>query len=112
MAYTLTGNAETNVAAIHATLLKCFVATDALFKVLLSVKCGAWTRLSSDLLFDALLGLGQCRHGGHVGPAQRPHHGPQDHVSKQLPHVGEEYVQHSVPDLNRNRRTAPIRPNI
>lgn len=58
------------------------------------------THLSSDLLFDALLSLGQRRHGRHVGPAEWPHHRLQDHVSKELPHVCEERIKNTVPDLN------------
>lgn len=58
------------------------------------------THLATDLLFDALLRLRQCRHRCHVGPAERPHHRLQDYISKQLLHVCEEHVKDSVPNLN------------
>lgn len=57
------------------------------------------THLSADLLFNALLGLGQSGHGGHVGPAQGTDDRLQNHISKKLTNVSEEDVQHTVSDL-------------
>jgi len=61
------------------------------------------THLSSDLLFDALLRLGQSRHRRHVGPAERPHHRLEDDVSKQLPRMGEEDVENTISNLKERR---------
>lgn len=61
------------------------------------------TDLTPDLLFDALLRLGQSGHGGHVGPTERTHHRLQDHVSEELLHVCEEHIEDSVPNLDTRR---------
>lgn len=53
---------------------------------------GGCTHLSSDLLLDALLGLRQCGHCGHVRPSQRFRHLLQCHISEELLHVCEKHI--------------------
>lgn len=55
--------------------------------------------LSPDLLLNVLLGVRQGWHGGDVGPAQRMHDWFQNHITEKLTHMGEEDIQHSVPNL-------------
>lgn len=73
------------------------------------------THLTSDLLLDALLRLGQSRHGGHVGPAEGSHHRLQHHVAKELPDMCEEHIQDSIPNLEKRwteRKGEATRPNV
>lgn len=58
------------------------------------------TDLTPNLLFDALLRLGQSWHRRHVRPTERTHHRLQGDISEELLHMCEEHVEDSVPNLN------------
>lgn len=55
--------------------------------------------LSSDLLLDALLGLGQCGHRSHVRPSKRFCHWFQYHISKELLHMCEKHIEDTIANL-------------
>ena len=63
----------------------------------------AGTHLSPDLLLDALLRLGQCGHRGHVRPSQGLRHLLQCHISKELLHVCEKYIENTIANLKKKR---------
>lgn len=65
---------------------------------------GGRTHLSPDLLLDALLGLGQYGHRGHVRPSQGLCHLLQCHISKELLHMCEKYVENTIANLKKEKR--------
>lgn len=68
----------------------------------------AGTHLSPDLLLDALLRLGQCGHRGHVRPSQGLRHLLQCHISKELLHVCEKYIENTIANLKKTGFTRKI----
>ena len=61
------------------------------------------THLSPYFLLDALLGLGQCGHRGHVRPSQGLRHLLQCHISKELLHMCEKYIQNTIANLKKKK---------